>query len=242
VVAGVPARPPAGLQASPLPESSLPGAVVSMATALLPAGLLLATAATGGLTAADSAAGAIIRFLADPDVVMIVTLLVATVTLGLSRGRSLPSVMGTYAAAIGDVASILLVIAGSGAFKEVLVQSGVNGRIGQALQWLAVDPLIVAWTVTAAVRAGVGSATVAGLTAAGLVEPLVTEGGANPELMVLAIGAGSLAFSHVNDAGFWLFKEYFDLGLADTFKSWTVMETIVSVVGLAGVLVLARLI
>jgi len=239
-VASVPARPPAGLQRSGVAPAESPGAVVSIATALLPAVLLLATAAVAGLTGTDSEAAPVIRFLADPDVVMLVALLFATVTLGLARGRSLPAVMDTYTAAIGDVASILLVIAGSGAFKEVLVQSGMNGRIGEALRGLPVDPLIVGWIVTAAIRASVGSATVAGLTAAGLVAPLVTEGGANPELMVLAIGAGSLALSHVNDAGFWLFKEYFDLGLADTFKSWTVMETIVSVVGLVGVLVLAR--
>ena len=88
----------------------------------------------------------------------------------------------------------------------------------------------------------VGSATVAGLTAAGILAPVVTAGGVDANLMVLAIGAGSLALSHVNDAGFWLFKEYFNVSLADTLKSWTVMETIVSVVGLAGVLVLARII
>ncbi len=130
-------------------------------------------------------------------------------------------------------------IGGSGAFKEVLVKSGVNGQIGSLLQGLPLDPLVTAWLVTAVIRACVGSATVAGLTAAGLVEPLIADGGAEPNLMVLAIGAGSLAFSHVNDAGFWLFKEYFNVSLADTAKSWTVMETIVAVVGLAGVLVLS---
>jgi Gnt-I system high-affinity gluconate transporter len=175
-------------------------------------------------------------------VVMLTALLFATVTLGLARGRSLPAVMNTFAAAIGDVASILLVIGGSGAFKQVLVASGVNSRIGEALQGLPLDPLVLGWLVTAVIRACVGSATVAGLTAAGILAPVVTAGGVDANLMVLAIGAGSLALSHVNDAGFWLFKEYFNVSLADTLKSWTVMETIVSVVGLAGVLVLARII
>jgi Gnt-I system high-affinity gluconate transporter len=173
---------------------------------------------------------------------MLTALLFATVTLGLARGRSLPSVMNTFAGAIGDVASILLVIGGSGAFKQVLVASGVNSRIGEAMQGLPLDPLVLAWLVTAVIRVCVGSATVAGLTAAGILAPIVTAGGADPNLMVLAIGAGSLALSHVNDAGFWLFKEYFNVSLTDTLKTWTVMETIVSVVGLAGVLVLARLI
>jgi Gnt-I system high-affinity gluconate transporter len=240
-VAAIPARPLAGLTSAARPEAELPGAALSIATALLPALLLLVTAVAGSLVPPGSTAARLMAFGADPDVVMLAALLFATVTLGLGRGRSLPEVMGTFGAAIGDVASILLVIGGSGAFKEVLVQSGANNRIGGLLQGLPVDPLITAWAVTAAIRACVGSATVAGLTAAGLVAPLAAAGKVDPNLMVLAIGSGSLALSHVNDAGFWLFKEYFNCSLADTFKSWTVMETIVSVVGLAGVLVLARL-
>jgi Gnt-I system high-affinity gluconate transporter len=242
VVASIPARPLAGMEAKALPESQLPGAAISIVTALLPAVLLLLTAVVGGLVPAESQAAAAVKFISDPDVVMLTALAFATVTLGLARGRSLGAVMTTFAAAIGDVASILLVIGGSGAFKEVLVKSGVNTQIGAALQGLPLDPLVLAWIVTATIRACVGSATVAGLTAAGLLGPLVADGGADPNLMVLAIGAGSLALSHVNDAGFWLFKEYFNVSLTDTLKTWTVMETIVSVVGLAGVLVLARLI
>jgi len=242
VVASIPARPLAGMEAKALPESQLPGAAISIVTALLPAVLLLLTAVVGGLVPAESQAAAAMKFISDPDVVMLTALAFATVTLGLARGRSLGAVMTTFAAAIGDVASILLVIGGSGAFKEVLVKSGVNTQIGAALQGLPLDPLVLAWIVTATIRACVGSATVAGLTAAGLLGPLVADGGADPNLLVLAIGAGSLALSHVNDAGFWLFKEYFNVSLADTLKTWTVLETIVSVVGLAGVLVLARLI
>jgi Gnt-I system high-affinity gluconate transporter len=150
--------------------------------------------------------------------------------------------MHTFSGAIGDVGSILLVIAGSGAFKEVLVKSGVSAEIGQMLQGLPVDPLLLAWLVTAAIRVCVGSATVAGLTAAGILAPVVAAGGVDPNLMVLAIGAGSLVCSHVNDSAFWMFKEYFNVSLGDTLRSWTVMETIVSLVGLAGVLVLARLV
>jgi Gnt-I system high-affinity gluconate transporter len=140
------------------------------------------------------------------------------------------------------VASILLVIAGSGAFKEVLIKSGVNAQIAQALQGLSIDPLLLAWIVTAVIRVCVGSATVAGLTAAGILAPVVAGGGVDPNLMVLSIGAGSLFCSHVNDSAFWMFKEYFNVSIAETLKSWTVMESIVSVVGLAGVLVLARII
>ena len=110
------------------------------------------------------------------------------------------------------------------------------------MQGLAVDPLLLGWIVTAAIRICVGSATVAGLTAAGILAPVVAAGDVDPNLMVLAIGSGSLVCSHVNDSAFWMFKEYFNVSLADTFRCWTVMETIVSVVGLAGVLALSRLI
>lgn len=242
LVASIPARPLPGMEAKPLPESQLPGAVLSIVTALLPAVLLLLTVVVGGVVPAGTRAAAAVTFVSDPDIVMLVALAFATVTLGLARGRSLAVVMNSFAAAIGDVASILLVIGGSGAFKEVLVKSGVSGQIATALQGLPVDPLVLAWLVTAVIRACVGSATVAGLTAAGLLAPMLGSGGADPNLMVLAIGSGSLALSHVNDPGFWLFKEYFNVSLADTLRTWTVMETIVSLVGLAGVLVLSRLI
>lgn len=239
LLTAIPARPLAGMEAKPLPESELPGPVVSILTALLPAVLLVATTAADWLVPDDSPATAAMAFVSDPDVVMIVALLVATVTLGLARGRSLVTVMQTFAAAIGDVASMLMVISGSGAFKEVLLQSGVSTQIGLMLEGLPLDPLVLAWLVTVAIRLCVGSATVAGLTAAGILAPIVAAGGVDPNLMVLAIGAGSLFGSHVNDAAFWMFKEYFGLGIADTLTSWTAMETIVSLVGLAGVLSLA---
>jgi Gnt-I system high-affinity gluconate transporter len=245
-LAGIQARPLPGFAAEPKPESELPGAFISILTALLPAVLLLLTTVRGFLVPTAAQGGVpesgLLRFLSDPDVVMIIALVFATVSLGLLRGRSLPSVMNTFGSAINDVASILLVIAGSGAFKEVLIKSGVNAQIAQALQGISIDPLLLAWIVTAVIRVCVGSATVAGLTAAGILAPVVAGGGVDPNLMVLSIGAGSLFCSHVNDSAFWMFKEYFNVSIAETLKSWTVMESIVSVVGLAGVLVLARII
>jgi Gnt-I system high-affinity gluconate transporter len=241
-LAGIPADPLPGLAATPRPEHELPGTFTSIATALLPAVLLGLTAVASGLVPEGTSAAALLEVASDPDVVMVASLLVAAVALGLARGRSLPAVMDTFASAIGDVGSILLVIAGSGAFKEVLVKSGVSAEIGTMLQGLPVDPLLLAWLVTAAIRVCVGSATVAGLTAAGILAPVVASGGVDPNLMVLAIGSGSLVCSHVNDSAFWLFKEYFNVSLGDTLRSWTVMETIVSLVGLAGVLMLARLV
>ena len=103
-------------------------------------------------------------------------------------------------------------------------------------------PLLFAWVITALLRVMIGSATVAGITAAGVVAPLIAAGNASPELMVLAVGAGSVFGSHINDSGFWMFKEYFNLSLAQTLRSWTVMETVISIIGLAGVLILDAII
>jgi Gnt-I system high-affinity gluconate transporter len=103
-------------------------------------------------------------------------------------------------------------------------------------------PLFLGWLIAAVIRVAMGSATVAGITTAGIIAPLVITTNTDPNLMVLAVGSGSLMFSHVNDSGFWMFKEYFNLSMKDTFRSWSLMETIVSVMGLIGVLVLAKMI
>jgi Gnt-I system high-affinity gluconate transporter len=133
---------------------------------------------------------------------------------------------------------ILLIIGGAGALKQVLTDSGVSKEIALALQSLQMEPLLLGWLIAAVIRVCIGSATVAGLTAAGLLAPVVLQANVNPNLMVLAVGAGSLMFSHVNDGGFWLFKEYFNLSIKDTIRSWSMMESIVAIVGLIGVLLL----
>jgi Gnt-I system high-affinity gluconate transporter len=147
-------------------------------------------------------------------------------------------IMLIYADAVKDIAMILLIIGCAGALKQVLTDSGISKQIASQLNNVNVQPLVLAWLIAAAIRVCVGSATVAGLTTAGIVAPLIVQTHSNPNLMVLSIGAGRLAFSHVNDSGFWLFKEYFNLSIKDTVVSWTAMETIVAVVGLIGVLLL----
>lgn len=146
--------------------------------------------------------------------------------------------MNFYGDAVKEIAVILLIVAGAGALKQVFTDSGVSADIAVYLKDLPVHPLVLGWLLAAVIRVCVGSATVAGLTAAGIMAPLILSTGANPELMVLSIGAGSLMFSHVNDSGFWMFKEYFNLSVKDTLRSWSVMETIVSAAGLAGVMLL----
>jgi len=135
---------------------------------------------------------------------------------------------------------ILLIIAGAGTLKEVFVATGVDKNISDALTGIAIDPLILGWLIAGVIRVSLGSATVAGMTAAGLMAPVVAAGNVNPNLMVLAVGAGSLMFSHVNDSGFWMAKEYFNLSLKETLRSWTLMEGIVGIVGIIGVLILER--
>ena len=132
---------------------------------------------------------------------------------------------------------IILIIAAGGAFKQILIDSGVGETVKVLTAGLNLSPLLLAWLITGALRVTLGSATVAALTASGMVLPLIGAG-ASAELMVLAVGAGSLLFSHVNDTGFWMFKEYFNLTLKETFSTWSAMETIVSVMGLIGVLLL----
>ncbi len=220
-------------------EFSQPGKGNSFLSATLPVFLLiLATVIPLAFPGMGVKAAGIVAFVGAPSVVMLIALIVATYTLGIRQGRSIKQVMNVYVDAIKDIAPILLIIAGSGIFKQVMEDSGVSLELATALQKLPVHPLILGWLIAAVIRVCIGSATVAALTAAGVLMPLITQANVDPNLMVLSLGAGSLACSHVNDSGFWLFKEYFNLSMKDTFRSWTVMETLVSVFGLAGVMIL----
>lgn len=216
----------------------LPGTANSFITALFPVFALILFTVLPYMLSPDSPAHRLIHFFGNPSVVMIMALILASYTLGFSQGKRMTWLMKVYEEAVKDIAMILLIIAGSGIFKQVMEDSGVSLQIAGSLQQLSIHPLILAWVITAVIRGCVGSATVAALTAGGVLLPLVTSSGIDPNLMVLAIGAGSLMFSHVNDSGFWLFKEYFGISVKDTFRSWSVMEAIVSVVGLAGVWIL----
>jgi Gnt-I system high-affinity gluconate transporter len=216
----------------------LPGGLNSFISSLLPAILLMLITALLFFFNVGEKSSQLLLFWGDPVMVLLISVLVATVSLGLLQGTSLKSVMNLYSDAVKDIAPILLVIAGAGALKQVFTDSGVSIEIAKKLQGLSVNPLVLGWLLAAVIRVCIGSATVAGLAAAGIMAPLIISTGTNVELMVLSIGAGSLMFSHVNDSGFWMFKEYFNLSIKDTLRSWSVMETIVSIAGLAGVLLL----
>ena len=221
-----------------LKEEEMPGTGISIFTALLPVILIGIAAIASLLLPEDSAILNILLFIGNPVIAMLISVLVAIYTLGLARGKKMKEVMDSVASAITGITMVLLIIAGAGALKQVLIDSGVSEYIGEMLKGSSISPLILAWLIATIIRVCVGSATVAGLTAAGIVLPLASGANVSPELMVLAIGSGSLMLSHVNDSGFWLFKEYFNLSVKDTLKTWTVMETTVGVMGLIGVLVL----
>jgi Gnt-I system high-affinity gluconate transporter len=218
-------------------DDKLPSGFNSFITSLFPV-ILLVTSTVLTFTTKDAALLKYINFFGDPSIVMLISLLVATYTLGIRQGIPMSRIMKVYGDSVADIAVILLIIAGAGALKQVLSDSGVSKEIGTMLMHLDVHPLVLGWLIAGVIRISLGSATVAGLTTAGIIGPLMSQTHVDPNLMVLSIGAGSLLFSHVNDGGFWLFKEYFNLSVKDTIRSWSMMETIVGVVGLIGVLVL----
>ncbi len=221
-----------------LEDHQMPGLGISIFTALLPVFLLTATAIIGLVVSEDTLLFKIFAFIGNPIIAMLITILVAIFTLGLNRGKSMQQVSQILSSSIKSIAVILLIIAGAGVLKEILIESGISDYVASHLIGVNISPLLLGWGIAAVIRVCVGSATVAGLTSAGILLPLIEQTGADPNLMVLATGAGSLMFSHINDSGFWLFKEYFNLSVKDTLSTWSVMETIVSVTGLIGVLIL----
>ena len=225
-----------------LPESQLPGLGISIFSSLLPVILLAITTVAMMAKIENPLLKTTVTFLSDPAIVMILSLAVATYTLGLRMGMKMQRIMDIYVEAVKDITILLLIMGGAGSLKQILIDSGVSSEIATLLNGVDLHPLILGWLIACVIRVCVGSATVAGLTAAGIVLPLLDQPGVDPNLMVLAVGAGSLMFSHVNDSGFWLFKEYFNISIKDTIKSWSLMETIVAIAGIIGVMILDAII
>jgi Gnt-I system high-affinity gluconate transporter len=223
---------------SAIPKEKTPSLTNSVVSSLFPVILIAITSIIKSFVPEGSAIFNFLLFISDPAMVMLVALCAATYSLGLRMGTGMREIMNIYGEAVKDIAMVLLLMSGSGALKQILIESGVSLEIASALNSLNIHPLVLGWLIACLIRLCVGSATVAGLTAAGIMMPFIGQPGVDANLMVLAIGAGSVMFSHVNDAGFWLFKEYFNLGIKDTLRSWSVMEAIVSVVGIFGVMIL----
>jgi GntP family gluconate:H+ symporter len=216
-----------------------PGFLPTLLTVLLPVVLMLLRA-VGELTLPDdSRLRAALDVAGTPVVALLAGVLVAIFTLGARTGLGRRGISDSLGGALPPIAGILLIVAAGGGFKQTLVDAGVGNLIGELAKGANLSAILLGWLVAVGIRVATGSATVATITASGIVAPLATGlGGTELALVVLAVGAGSLFFSHVNDAGFWLVKEYFGLTVGQTIATWSVMETIISVVGLAAVFVL----
>ena len=192
-----------------------------------------ASIANAGHTPGTSA----LNFLGHPFTALMIATLVAMIALGAARGLNRGDIARIATDSLGPIGGLLVIMGGGGAFKQVIVDSGVGLYAGQLLAASHISPLLVAYLIAAALRVAQGSATVAIITAAGIVTPLVKSvSGYTPEMIVLAVCCGGTVLSHVNDAGFWLVNEYFGMAVPQTLKSWTAMKVIASVSGFALVL------
>ncbi len=223
------------------PTTPLPGFAISLISSLFPVFGLTITAILPILIPNEKIS-ILCKTVGQPTIIMLLSVMLCTYTLGIRLGKSMQKIMVEYADAIKDVALIIFILGGAGSLKEIMMASGVDKNIVLALQHIPIHPYLLAWTMAAILRICVGSATAAGLMTASVLLPLLQVTGLDPNLLVLAIGAGSLMFSHVNDPGFWMFKEYFNISLKDTFKSWTVMESLVSVFGIVFLFILNAII
>jgi GntP family gluconate:H+ symporter len=212
---------------------------ISVFTVLIPVILMLLASAADLALDAASRARAVLHFVGHPIVSLLIALLFSFWSLGRARRFTREQLLKFCNDCLAPTATILLVIGAGGGFNQVLVQSGVGRAIAAVAIGSHASPLVLAWIVAALIRVATGSATVAMTTAAGIVAPIaVATPGTNAELLVLATGAGSLVLSHVNDAGFWLIKEFFGMTVPQTLKTWTVAETIIGVAGLGFTLAL----
>jgi GntP family gluconate:H+ symporter len=214
-----------------------PGLFTVVATVLLPVVLMLLRTLADVTLDENDKLRQWADFIGEPAIALLIGVLVAIFTFGTASGFNRVKINSLLTASLAPAASILLIIGAGGGFKQVLIDSGIGDAIGKGVNSLSVSALLLAWVVAVLIRLATGSATVATVTASGIVAPIVAHVDVSRPLLVLAIGTGSLFLSHVNDAGFWLINQYFGMSVPDTFKSWSAMETIISVVGIVFVMV-----
>lgn len=234
---------PAGLVSDKeFSEDELPPMGRSLTVALLPVVLIAGAALYDMTDPADGVLTSVIEFLGAPAIALLLALIVTVIVFGPANGRPMSEVADSMSGGAKSMAMILLVIAAGGAFKSVLTAAGIADYIAELAGGWAISPIILAWVIAVILRIALGSASVAVATAAGIAAPLVASSGVSPELMVLATSCGSIAFSHVNDPGFWMFKEYFNLSVTEAIKVRTSYTTVLSVLGLGGCLLLSTFI
>lgn len=215
---------------------------ISVLTAMLPVILIAVATICSFILPKGNPVNEFIQFVGAPDAAMLISLLFAVVTMGLMRNKKMEEISNSMVTSVKQIAMMLLIIGGGGAFKQVLVDGGISKYVSDLFAHTSLSPIVAAWLITAILRIALGSSTVSAMTAAGLIAPMAHQFGANSSmaaLMVLAVGAGSVFGGHVNDAGFWMIKEYFGLSLKENFIAWTTLTCVLAVAGLATVMVMA---
>lgn len=228
---------------APTPVEKLPGFGITLFTILLPLLIMVTKTISVLFLTKDSMSYNLVTFLGNPIIALLISVFVAYYTLGLSRGLKMKDLLSLTEDGFKSIASILLIIGGGGAFNALLIDSGLGTELSNIMTSLNMNPIILAWLVASILHLAIGSVTVAMLSAAGIVAPLMAiYPNVSPEILVLAIGAGAIGWCHVNDSAFWLVKEFLGLSLPDAFKSFTAASLIASIVALGGVLLLAQVI
>lgn len=220
-------------------NEEMPGFGISILTAILPVILMLISTIVQLVTGHDTpknSVESIIYLIGNAGTAMLIAVIFAIFTMGILRKRKMEDIMESVTQAIYPIGMMLLIIGGGGTFKQVLIDGGVGDTIAKMFEGTHMSPILLAWIVAAVLRIALGSATVAAISTTGIVMPLLQASDTNVALVVLAIGAGSVILSHVNDAGFWMFREYFGLTVKETFLTWSLLETVISVSGIIFIL------
>ncbi|WP_322905806.1 GntP family permease [Paenibacillus campi] len=221
-------------------QKELPGFGITLFTILLPVILMLISTVVSLILPETNMFRQIVDFIGSPVIALLIALLFSLYSFGYARGFNSKQLLTFTNDCLGPVAAIVLLIGAGGGFNKILTASGVGDAIAAFAQTAHLSPLLLAFLIAGLIRAAVGSATVAMTTAAGIVAPIaVAMPGVSPELLVLATGAGSIILSHVNDSGFWIVKQYLNLSVPDTLKTWTVMETLLGFVAFGIVMILS---
>lgn len=218
-------------------EEEMPSFFRSIICAVLPIAFILLKTSIDFLSP-NASIRIITDFTGSAGPALFITFLVTALLLGLTRGKNIKEIGETLNESTSGIAMILLIIAGGGAFKQVLVDGQIDKYISGIMASAPISPLLLTWLIAIILRLSLGSATVASMTAAGIAAPLAHSTGISPELLALAAGAGSVGLSQVNDAGFWIVKEYFNMSMKKTFATWTVLTTIISIMGLIILMIL----
>lgn len=219
-------------------ESEMPSFGMSLFIPLIPAILISISTILSLFITEDTLLHETVTFLGSAEISLIIAILTAIVIFGLRKGKNMDDMMKTFESGLKGVATIIFIVGAGGAFKEVILEANVGNYIADIMKDTNISPLIMAWLITALIRIATGQGVVSAITTAGIVGPLIPTFNVSPVLMVLATAVGSNTITHVNDASFWLFKEYFNISIKDTFKTWGVLLLTTSITGLIVVLIL----